>query len=73
VGGGGGGGGGGKNKKEMHGRTGLKWQQSALMETDGEDEEIGGGCIPETHIGKTDGEERLVGGGVNQGFFFRCK
>ncbi|CAB1429539.1 unnamed protein product [Pleuronectes platessa] len=25
----------GENKKEMHGQTGSKWQQSALMETDG--------------------------------------
>lgn len=25
----------GENKKEMHGQTGVKWQQSALMETDG--------------------------------------
>lgn len=24
-----------QNEREMHGRTGLKWQQSALMETDG--------------------------------------
>lgn len=24
-----------ENEREMHGRTGLKWQQSALMETDG--------------------------------------
>lgn len=24
-----------QNKKEMHGQTGLKWQQSNLMETDG--------------------------------------
>lgn len=25
----------GENEKEMHGQTGLKWQQSTLMETDG--------------------------------------
>lgn len=25
----------GENKKKTHGQTGLKWQQSALMETDG--------------------------------------
>lgn len=25
----------GENEKEMHGQMGLKWQQSALMETDG--------------------------------------
>lgn len=25
---------GAENEREMHGRTGLKWQQSALMETD---------------------------------------
>ena len=25
----------GEARKEMHGQTGLKWQQSALMETDG--------------------------------------
>lgn len=24
-----------ENKKEMHGQTGLKWHQSALMKTDG--------------------------------------
>lgn len=26
---------GSENEREMHGQTGLKWQQSALMETDG--------------------------------------
>lgn len=26
---------GGGAEKEMHGQTGLKWQQSGLMETDG--------------------------------------
>lgn len=25
----------GENEKEMHGQMGLKWQQSAMMETDG--------------------------------------
>lgn len=30
-----GGRGGSENEREMHGQTGLKWQQSALMETDG--------------------------------------